>query len=564
MLILILAALHGILADPGASAPISLRPGSEVALQLGPTETRDAVLEMRAGESVDLAVLQQGIDVVVEAYGPNGALLESVDSPNGRHGDEALSLFAEERGVYRLRIRPLSPDEPSGRVTVRIAAFRDASETLRLLAESARARAEAAGWLRPRSAPIPLSGLLSTADPLPPFDDLAASARIIGLGEATHGSREFGDLRLSLVRRLVERHGYRLIAIEDSASRWRAVEAYLGGDAATPGGVPLEWGWIGRRPRRELLEWARQWNLDHPKDRIRIVGVDPQDNRPGIEQLGRFLEQAYGPDVGTEWRVQAEELVAADEQTDIFGYSGVGGTLRQFLQHIAFQLAADGPLLRTRFGDRIYEQAMEAARDVAAFADFNSRDGTISHSRDWYMALGILRAIEEGSSPKTIFWAHNAHVSVASDQRNTTGAMLKRVFGCGYGGVATTFGQGAFIALVPQDPENRLAATTLPAASDESLERVLADVRPGAHLSAWPCRKDPDRVPEWLRAERPLRSVGGLWSPDAPASISYAPAGVTAAFDAIAYFPRVTAEDIPVKRPIIPLRQKVAQILPGN
>lgn len=109
MLIFILAVLHGILADPGASAPVSLRPCSEVTFQLGSTETRYVVLERRLGELNDLAVLRQDIDVVVEAFGPSEALLESVDRPKGRHGDEALSLYAEERGVNRLRIRPLSP-----------------------------------------------------------------------------------------------------------------------------------------------------------------------------------------------------------------------------------------------------------------------------------------------------------------------------------------------------------------------------------------------------------------------------------------------------------------------
>jgi erythromycin esterase len=424
-----------------------------------------------------------------------------------------------------------------------------------MLSEGAEARAEAADWLRVRSATLPLSGGLSSADRLPPFDDLAASAQIVGLGEATHGSRELGDLRLSLVRRLVERHGYRLIAIEDSASRWRALEHYIAGETSKSMDAPLEWGWIGRRPRRELLEWVRQWNLSNPNDRIQIVGVDPQDNRHDIDRLGRFLERAYGDGVHAEWRAQAEELSAADEQTDVFGYSGVSGALRQFLQHIAFQLTSDDPLLRERFGDQDYEQALEAARDMAAFADFNSRDETVSHSRDRYMALGILRAVEEGGRPKTIFWAHNAHVSAAPSE-NSTGAMLREVVGCAYRSIATTFGRGDFIALVANDPKHRLATSTLRAASHESVEGILAEVRPGAHLSTWPCQDRPDQTPAWLRTERPLRSVGGIWTPGAPSSTSYTPVELTVAFDAIAYVPHVAAEDIPPDLPIVPARER--------
>jgi hypothetical protein len=196
-----------------------LAPGRPIELPMRAEEVHEATLALRSGQSAEVAVQQQGIDVVVDVLGPDGALLDRVDSPNGRQGDEPVSLFAHADGTYRLRIAAISPDEPAARIAIRVDALRSAAATRRLLEGRRLERAAAADWLRRSSTPIAANGNLEADADLASFDALAGSATVVGLGEATHGSREFGDLRLALVQRLVERHGYRLIALEDSASR---------------------------------------------------------------------------------------------------------------------------------------------------------------------------------------------------------------------------------------------------------------------------------------------------------------------------------------------------------
>lgn len=553
MMNIVFEAMLGVVLAVPAGSNVAIVPGQPVSLPLGPPQSIDAALTLRAGESADLAVLQDGVDVAVDAFAPNGALLDSVDSPNGRQGDEPVSLFAARGGRYRLHIRPISASEPAGRITIRVVSLRDVIQTRQLLAERRAARLEAAAWLRRQDVPLPADP--ATAASLAPFDGLAENARVIGLGEATHGSREFNDFRLALVQRLVRRHGYRLIAIEDSASRWRVLEPYIEGEADSPAG-PLEWGWIGVRSRRALLDWVRQWNLEHRTDRVRIVGIDAQDNAASRDGLGAFLERAYGAVLMSQWRTQLPELQAADEQTAVFGDSGTSPALRQFAIELAGQLERDGPLLRRRFGEREYEGALATARDLAAFTDFNNGSGAISHSRDWYMALGLMRAVDQmPGHPKAVFWGHNAHVSALPTRWGPTGALLRQALGCSYRAIATTFGQGAFVAQVPNDPEDRLHVNAVPAAADETVEGVLALVRPGAHITAWECPASPgEGIPAWLRSARPLRWVGGLYAPDTAPSGSYQPYRLTEAFDAIAYFPRVSADTVPTDRPRIPAR----------
>jgi erythromycin esterase len=549
MLLLTLAASALSISAPGDSRPVQLTRGSNVPAEIGSGEVKEAFLRMRAGESAEMVVEQQGVDVAVEVFSPSGSLLDAIDSPNGRQGPEPVSLVAREGGAYRLRISPLGANDPGGRINIRVVALRNVAQTRHLLAERQRARGAAARWFGRLNSPLPSNGRVGSDSDLPPFDDLASNAVIIGLGEATHGSREFNDFRLALVQRLVVRHGYRLIALEDSASRWRSLEDYVSARSAAPASA-IEWGWIGRRSRRQLLEWARQWNVEHPGDLIRVIGVDAQDNEADREQLGGFLSKAYGEAAAAAWKVQAEELAEADGQTAVFGNSSTSATSRELMQEIVAQLSLDGALLRARFGEEEYRAALSAAQNLYAFVDFNSGAGVVSHSRDWHMAATIMRAISESeASPKAVYWAHNAHVSAAATRWGPTGALLRQAIGCNYRAVAATFDRGGFIAQVAGDRENRLAAIQLAASppDEDRVETVLGSIRPGAHFSVWRCGGETD-LPPWLQGDRPMRWVGGVFAPDGAASASYQAYRVPVAFDAIAYFPMVSAETIPEDR----------------
>ena len=547
----ILTAAIGMLAAPAlAQAPLPLRVGAAVERPLAPGGVEEASVRLRAGESADAVVRQQGIDVVVELRAPGGRLLATIDSPNGRQGDEPVPILAETGGVYRLTIRPIAANEPAGRISIELLALRDRAATRAAAEARRRARDAAAAWLAGRSAVIPGSGTFAEDTDLAPFDRIASEAQIVGLGEATHGSRELNDARLSLVKRLVERHGYRLIALEDSAARWRALAPYVAGESASPESA-LEWGWIGRRARRALLDWVRARNLAHPDDRVRIVGVDPQDANGAYAPIGDFLGRAYGEPAGAAWAPWAAELAAADRQTLVFGNSDTSPGLRQASLELLARIEGDAPLLRRRFPAAEVDTMLAAARDIAQFVDFNAGTGWLAHNRDWYMAANLIAEIDRaGGRVKAIYWGHNAHVSAAG---NSAGGRLRGALGCFYRAVATSFGEGGFIAQLPNDAEDRLVASTLQAGTGESIEALFAG--PQARLAAWSCAAGDADMPEWLREPRRLRWIGGLYTPGSPPENGYRLFRLTQAFDGIVYLPRVGPEEIPTDRPIIPARR---------
>ncbi|MEA2688337.1 MAG: erythromycin esterase, partial [Candidatus Eremiobacteraeota bacterium] len=74
---------------------------------------------------------------------------------------------------------------------------------------------------------------LKTLDPGAPLDDLGdferavGRSRVIGLGEATHGTSEFFVLKHRLFRDLVEKKGFSVLAFEANVAEARDIEAYV-------------------------------------------------------------------------------------------------------------------------------------------------------------------------------------------------------------------------------------------------------------------------------------------------------------------------------------------------
>lgn len=208
------------------SSPRMLGEGVVLERPLGPSDSSDFTVRLAGAMSALLSVQQLGIDAVIEVRAPDGKLLQAVDSPTGRTGDERVEIFADRSGAYGVRVRPYSTGEPQGRFRLTVVELRDAQATAALLAARARERDAAATWLRQYAARLPDEIVGS----LPPLDELAGHARVIALGEATHGSREITDLRFAVTRYLVQRHRVRLIAIEYSSSRLDILNTWaLGG-----------------------------------------------------------------------------------------------------------------------------------------------------------------------------------------------------------------------------------------------------------------------------------------------------------------------------------------------
>ena len=84
----------------------------------------------------------------------------------------------------------------------------DAAVTKRMRAQGAD---DAAALVRDQCIPLPEPEKATTFGP---FFDRFAQARVVLLGEATHGTSEFYNARAAITQRLITDHGFNIVAVE--------------------------------------------------------------------------------------------------------------------------------------------------------------------------------------------------------------------------------------------------------------------------------------------------------------------------------------------------------------
>ena len=89
---------------------------------------------------------------------------------------------------------------------------------------------------------------------------------------------------------------------------------------------------------------------------------------------------------------------------------------------------------------------------------------------------------------------------------------------------------------------------------------MLAKLDPHAGLNGvlavWPCDTKAADAPPWLQKAQPMHWVGGLYTPGNLPSKAFREYELLRDFDGIVYLPRVTAEEVPPDRPLIPARRR--------
>lgn len=109
--------------------------------------------------------------------------------------------------------------------------------------------------------------------------EIPEKARVIALGEATHGNAEFQQLKLEVFRLLVERCGVRAFVLEADFGCCEVANRYINGgegsadEAAAALGFPI----YRTAQMAELLDWMRIYNESADAgDKLRLYGNDMQ------------------------------------------------------------------------------------------------------------------------------------------------------------------------------------------------------------------------------------------------------------------------------------------------
>src|SRR5262245_6531071 len=248
-------------------------------LKRGETHLYKVALE--AGQFLDAAVNQRGIDVIVRVFAPDATKIAEVDSPNGIRGDEPITLEARTAGTYRVEVSALEQEgnTSAGRYEIRINEIVSPADYARRIAEKKRKQQAVIAWFKENAIPLKTVEAGNGAEDLQPLKKSFKDVRFIGLGEQTHGTREFFQFKHRMLEFLVREMGFRVFAIEASYSACENINDYVMGRTAD-GAKALDsqgfWTW-NTEEVRAMIDWMRTYNAGVPADRrVKFVGFDIQ------------------------------------------------------------------------------------------------------------------------------------------------------------------------------------------------------------------------------------------------------------------------------------------------
>ncbi|HQU57795.1 MAG TPA: erythromycin esterase family protein [Saprospiraceae bacterium] len=357
---------------------------------------------------------------------------------------------------------------------------------------------------------------------LEPFRQAVGDARVIALGESTHGTSEFFQLKHRLLQYAVQELNVRVFAIEANQLEVEKVNRYVcdGKGKATEVIKAMFKVW-NTAEMLELIEWLRAYNLQHPASKVEFVGFDLQDPSLPMDSLSHFLA-GWAPGLRPlvdslqhpyreAWRAQYYPQ-AADSVRAIWKENA-----EQVLALMSGHEQAWMQRALTTADKKRVAWALQNARVAFQAADI-AYDQTVSR-RDTFMAENI-RWIQSMREPglRILVWAHDSHIARgdAPDNRlnyfggNGMGRYLSKLYGTDYRAFGLFTYEGQYSAtisfynhtVVPVD------AMTAPRGSfDEALHRLAQEAGVNAlFLNLAPALALEDNG--WLLQPRPVRFVG--------------------------------------------------------
>jgi len=418
---------------------------------------------------------------------------------------------------------------------------------------------------RPTTLPKSLpQKIAAAAEELPDIEDPTfaeafdrfASARVVLLGEASHGTCEFYRARAAITRRLVERHDFSIVGAEadwpDAAAYDRFVRHR---PTLTSGEKPFQrfptWMWRNAE-FAAFLNDLRAINATRPDgERAGFYGLDLYSLSASIRAVLDYLDKV-DPDAAEVARQRygclspwANEPQAYGRMAISKGYAfceaGVLKTLTALLEkELAYSVQDGESFLDASANARLVKNAEAYYRAMyyGAAESWNLRD---THMFETLCA--ILDA--KGPNAKAVVWAHNSHIGNAAatemgqvrDEINL-GQLCRARFGDEAALIGFGMHTGTVACADDWDEPMRVKALrpSLPdsyerLAHDSGKGRFLLDVRQGQR----------DEVRKALLAPRLERFIGVIYRPETERWSHYSSCSLPEQFDAYVWFDETKA-----------------------
>jgi len=419
--------------------------------------------------------------------------------------------------------------------------------------------------------------LRQCAEPLPALDsedfgemfDRYADARVVMIGEASHGTSDFYRTRAAITKRLIERHGFTIVAVEADWPDAGHVDRYVRGLA------PSAWKrhvfsrfpvWMWRNTDvQTFARWLHQHNHQKaPELRVEFRGLDVYSLRNSIREVLNYLDRV-DPELAHEARRRYGCLTPWQDDPALYGHFVERGCVMPCEQPVVEQLNA-----------MLAEQLAGLIKDDEAFFNATQNATVVQAAEQYYRAIyrgtsaswnlrdrhmfDTLRALlkHRGPEAKAVVWAHNSHIGNAAatemgwEGQFNIGQLCRTAYGRDVVLIGMSTDRGQVAAADDWDGDMRIKDVR-PSRAD-SWEHQFLEAGVAASLTDW---RDPLREDLRQALSTPLleRAIGVIYRPESERSSHYFKAVLAEQFDAMVWIEQtqaVTAIPLPSSQSVEP------------
>lgn len=387
------------------------------------------------------------------------------------------------------------------------------------------------------------------------FLERVGDSKVVLLGEATHGTAEFYDMRARITRELIEKKGFTIVAVEADWPDAAQIDHFVRDTRIEPTEDPTfarfpTWMWANAQVLA-FVQWLRKYNRNFqlPDDRVGFYGLDLYSLFASIDAVVRYLDRV-DPQAAAVARKRYGCLSPWENEPAIYGAAAFGGRhegceeevvsmLKDLMDRRMQYVSQDGRhFLDAVSNARIVKDAEQYYKIMyrASAASWNLRDKHMFETLESLLEYG-------GRGAKAVVWEHNSHVGDAS----ATQMSVRGEYNVGQL-TREKFGDKAYIVGFGTDHGTVAAASDwggpvefkqVRPAHPRSYERVFHDS--GVPRFMLPLRDHESRLVRLLMEPRLERAIGVIYRPETELASHYFQACLPRQFDEYIWFDETNA-----------------------
>ncbi|MFZ0709289.1 MAG: erythromycin esterase family protein [Terrimicrobiaceae bacterium] len=417
-----------------------------------------------------------------------------------------------------------------------------------------------------REAVEPLTGSASDYDSLL---DLVGEARLVLLGEASHGTHEFYRERAQISKRLIRERGFCAVAAEADWPDAYRINAFVRGanddldSVEALGGFKRFPQWMWRNADvLDFVGWLREHNDGlRSLEKCGFYGLDLYSLHASIEAVLGYLTKV-DPDAAILARHHYSCFDHFGRNTETYGWATGFGMAPTCEEQVVGELVA----LRRKAMDYLQRDGQVAAeayfcaeqnalivRDAEQYyRTMFRRDHSSWNQRDTHMMRTLMALTDhlgkQRPHAKIIVWAHNSHIG---DARATQmcergewnlGQLVRERFGHRAVLIGFTTHSGSVTAA--SDWDSPAERKTVRPSLEGSYERLFHETETARF---WLDLRKHSKIRALLRAPALERAIGVIYRPDTERASHYFTARLSDQFDAVLHFDHTRAVE-PLER----------------